>query len=70
MNLETLDGMFRQIFAKPAAPNDPPAMSWSELANLTHETQVATFGWCSCEDNDGDDMPYDDCPPAGEPRFR
>lgn len=33
--------------------------SWEEMANLTHETQVATFGWCACED----DAPmYDDCP--------
>lgn len=33
--------------------------SWEEMANLTHETQVETFGWCACED----DAPmYDDCP--------
>lgn len=89
--------------------DDPPAMSWGELANLTHETQVQIFGWCPCEDNDkqkarcnhceaefaeldirvvndievcpicgkdgalmdiDNDMPYDDCPPAGEPRTR
>lgn len=49
---------------------DPPVMSWSELAELTHETQVAIFGWCSCEDNEGNENPYDDCPPAGEPRTR
>lgn len=50
--------------------NDPPAMSWGELAELTHETQVQIFGWCSCEDNEGNENPYDDCPPAGEPRTR
>ena len=35
---------------------------WSELAELTHETQVENFGWCSCEDNEGNDNPYADCP--------
>lgn len=38
---------------------DPPAMSWEEVANLTHETQVSTFGWCACEDAVA---PYADCP--------
>jgi hypothetical protein len=42
-------------------PVDPPAMSWSELADLTHATQVETFGFCTCEDSDGTN-PYDDCP--------
>ena len=31
---------------------------WSELAELTHETQVAAFGWCSCEDGP---KVYEDC---------
>ena len=35
---------------------------WSELADLTHETQVEIFGWCSCEDNEGNENPYADCP--------
>jgi len=35
---------------------------WSELAELTHETQVMEFGWCSCEDNEGRENPYTDCP--------
>lgn len=35
---------------------------WSELAELTHETQVENFGWCSCEDNEGNENPYADCP--------
>lgn len=50
--------------------NDPPAMSWGELAELTHNTQVQIFGWCSCEDNEGNENPYDDCPPAEEMRTR
>lgn len=45
----------------------PPAMSWSELADLTHDEQVATFGFCGCEDGPAQ---YDDCPPADEPRYR
>ena len=34
----------------------------SELAELTHRTQVAIFGWCGCEDNAGNENPYADCP--------
>ena len=37
-------------------------MYWSDLANLTHATQVEKFNFCTCEDNDGNDNPYDDCP--------
>ncbi len=36
-------------------------MSWSEVALLTHKTQVERFGWCSCEDNEGNENPYSDC---------
>jgi hypothetical protein len=35
-----------------------PTLYWSDLANMTHERQVALFGWCSCEDSEA---PYDDC---------
>jgi len=34
--------------------------SYSDLADLTHETQVKNFGWCSCEEQEH--FPYDDCP--------
>lgn len=37
------------------------AMYWSEVAELTHSTQVAEFGFCTCEDNEGNPNPYDDC---------
>jgi hypothetical protein len=37
-------------------------MSWSELAELTHATQVENFNWCGCEDNAGNENPYSDCP--------
>ena len=37
-------------------------MSMLEMSCLTHETQVAIFNWCGCEDNEGNKNPYDDCP--------
>ena len=36
--------------------------SYGDMADLTHETQVALFHWCSCEDNEGNENPYEDCP--------
>lgn len=33
---------------------------WSDIAELTHETQVEEFGWCSCEEQEY--FPYEDCP--------
>lgn len=41
-------------------------LSWSELAELTHETQVDKFGWCMCEDTEPHKYPYGDCPKTGE----
>ena len=41
-------------------------LSWSELAELTHETQVDKFGFCSCEDTEWHEHPYLDCPKTGE----
>ena len=35
-------------------------ISWEELSQLTHETQVEKFGWCMCED--GNNSSYFDCP--------
>ena len=43
--------------------------SMNDLLELTHETQVALFQWCGCEDNEGNENPYTDCPPHGEPRY-
>jgi hypothetical protein len=37
-------------------------MYWSELAELTHATQVEKFNFCLCEDNEGQENPYADCP--------
>ena len=39
--------------------DNEPTLYWSDLANLTHERQVALFGWCSCGDSEA---PYEDCP--------
>jgi hypothetical protein len=36
--------------------------SYEDLTELTHETQVELFGFCSCEDNEGNPNPYEDCP--------
>ena len=36
------------------------SISWGELAQLTHTTQVAQFGFCSCEEQEY--FPYADCP--------
>jgi hypothetical protein len=38
------------------------SISWSELALLTHKTQVEKFNFCLCEDNEGNENPYEDCP--------
>jgi hypothetical protein len=38
---------------------DQESMSWQEVAELTHETQVAKFDFCLCEDGP---RIYDDCP--------
>jgi hypothetical protein len=35
------------------------SISWGELAELTHATQVEKFGFCSCEDAP---KAYPDCP--------
>ena len=41
-------------------------LSWSELAELTHATQVEHFSFCLCEDNEGQENPYADCPKGDE----
>ena len=40
--------------------------AWSELAELNHAEQVLRFGFCTCEDNEGNPNPFDDCPKGGE----
>ena len=34
-------------------------MYWSDLAELTHESQVDLFNFCMCEDGE---RQYEDCP--------
>jgi len=36
------------------------SISWGELAELTHATQVEQFNWCACEEQE--QFPYGDCP--------
>jgi hypothetical protein len=38
------------------------SISWGELAELTHATQVERFGWCICEGTDGEGQLAEDCP--------
>ena len=40
------------------------SISWGELAELTHATQVEKFNWCSCEEQE--QFPYADCPRQDE----
>jgi hypothetical protein len=39
--------------------SDQDSISWGELAELTHATQVERFNWCSCEEQEY--FPYKDC---------
>jgi hypothetical protein len=41
---------------------DQESISWGELLQFTHEIQVDRLGWCSCEDNEGNENPFADCP--------
>ena len=36
------------------------SISWGELADLTHKTQVEMFQFCMCEEQQL--FPYEDCP--------
>lgn len=36
------------------------SISWAELAELTHATQVERFNFCLCEEQE--QFPYEDCP--------
>lgn len=36
------------------------AIYWSDLADLTHQTQVEQFNFCTCEEQEY--FPYADCP--------
>lgn len=38
------------------------SISWGELAELTHAMQVEKFNFCTCEDNEGQENPFADCP--------
>ena len=52
--------------------SDPSQRSYSyeDLSTLNHERQIAIFGFCSCEDNDYNENPYDDCPKHQEVRIK
>jgi hypothetical protein len=57
---------WRALIMRERASTMDKVMSWSELAELTHVTQVEHFNFCMCEDNDGQEYPYSDCPKEGK----
>lgn len=42
---------------------ETPQLSWSELADLTHISQVEIFGFCTCEDGE---KVFEDCTQDGK----
>lgn len=35
---------------------------WEDRVKLSHATQVEMFGWCICEDTDGEGQMGEGCP--------
>lgn len=58
--LDKANGALARIFNVEEGEDD--SISWGELAELTHTTQVERFGWCICEDTNGEGQLHDDCP--------
>lgn len=62
-----IDGeLCRDCFLNPSQRS----FSYEDLSTLNHERQIAIFGFCSCEDNDYNENPYDDCPKHQEVRIK
>lgn len=59
---EWLDKGYDNVVIEISPQSSQVSLYQSEIAELTHRTQVAIFGWCSCEDNAGNENPYTDCP--------
>lgn len=59
---EWLDKGYDEVVIEISPESSQVSLYQSELAELTHRTQVEIFGWCGCEDNAGNDNPYTDCP--------
>lgn len=57
--LEKANGALARIFNMEEGEDD--SISWSELTELTHATQVERFGWCICEDPEQGQL-AEDCP--------
>lgn len=47
--------------ARERVMSNQESISWSELAELTHATQVERFNFCTCEDLEPHEYPYPDC---------
>jgi hypothetical protein len=63
MTIRALCGTCGNNLEKCQCKDDTPQLSWSELAELTHVSQVEMFGFCTCEDGP---KVYDDCTQDGK----
>ena len=59
---KTINDIIREVEEGESEDRSQESISWGELALLTHATQVEHFSFCLCEDNEGNENPYDDCP--------
>jgi len=59
---EWLDKGYDDVVIDISVKSSQVSLYQSELLELTHRAQVAVFGFCSCEDNAGNENPYTDCP--------
>lgn len=59
------DGTGFNDYEREGDQNSIDSISWGELAELTHATQVERFGWCICEDPEQGQL-AEDCPRAEE----
>ena len=48
---------------KTQTENETPQLYWSQIADLTHISQVEMFGFCTCEDGP---KVYEDCTQDGQ----
>lgn len=58
--LERANRAFNRIFG------EQEAGEWEERTSLSHAEQMERFGWCVCEDTNGEGHLAQDCPQTGE----
>lgn len=42
---------------------DQDIIEWQERVEFSHAEQLEKFGWCVCEDTNGEGQIAEDCPP-------